>query len=348
MKDKTIKIFSSDLNWVYVKDSHNHTLPNQIPSAPQDWAFVDPKEFLDWHIELGINTFFCWAYTFSGYAFYPTRLGPVAPGPGQEFLPRLYDMCKSSNIDFLSYFCVGTDLIMTNMHDDWVVPDSRNNMAYYMPQGFLAPESPWTDLLCERIEEYLKTYPSEWILLDWFGYGSTRSDYNVQPAWFVKKPFKEIIGREMPEDASGITPEENLKYKREILSRQFYRLKDVINKTSPKTKMMFNMPYWYAEDPLWVDHPVMNESDMLHAECTDESILNWLLKVRKPHQRVMTCILGRLEEEGACNTNSWEKWHSLGCDFVGCHIPIPPEFRPPDHYLEKIEIVKDAFKKIKD
>jgi len=51
--------------------------------------------------------------------------------------------------------------------------------------------------------------------LDWFDYGGLDPYFPVQPAWFVKKPFQEIIGRPMPETAADITPEESLHYKRE-------------------------------------------------------------------------------------------------------------------------------------
>ena len=54
-----------------------------------DFAFLDPQEYFDWHRDFGNNLFFIQAYTFCGYAYYPTRLGPVAPGPGREILPRL-------------------------------------------------------------------------------------------------------------------------------------------------------------------------------------------------------------------------------------------------------------------
>lgn len=348
---ETIKIFICDLNWVYVEENTHHPLlTNQIPSAPHDWAFIDPKEYFDWHIELGVNAFWLQAYTFCGYAFYPTKLGPMAPAQGQELLPRIYEMCKEKKIPFHAYFCVGTDLIMTNMRDSWVIPGSRSNKSFYFPQGFLAPESLWTDLLCERIGEFLKAYPSDWIFLDWFCYGSIYHDYKIQPTWFVKKPFKEIIGRKMPGDASEITPEENLKYKREILARQFYRLKNTIKKTSPKTKIVVNTPYWIPDDPNWVDHPVMTESDMLYAECSEEDVMNWLLRVKKPNQRVMTTVIGHLEDienNNICDPNSWGKWYSLDCDLLGVAIPRPPDFRPPKYYGEQIKIIREAFRKIK-
>ena len=87
---------------------------------------------------------------------------------------------------FVSYFCVGTDLTVAVHRPQWIVPTSYQH-AYH---GFLAPESPWSDLLCERIAEFLTAFPVEWLLFDWFVYGSLHTDdFSVQPAWFAKEPF---------------------------------------------------------------------------------------------------------------------------------------------------------------
>jgi hypothetical protein len=64
------------------------------------------------------------------------------------------------------------------------------------------------------VEEFLRLYPTEWIVFDWFVYGNLQSnDLPVQPAWFVKDPFREIIGRDMPDEGAKIASEESLEYK---------------------------------------------------------------------------------------------------------------------------------------
>ena len=113
-----IKLFCCDLNWVRL----DHPVRGTPPSAPQDWAFVNPQEYFDWHREFGGNVMFCQAYTFGGYAFYPTKLGPVAPGPGANLFPELFKLSRKAHLPFHSYFCVGADLIMSNMRNAWVVP----------------------------------------------------------------------------------------------------------------------------------------------------------------------------------------------------------------------------------
>ncbi|MCM8756966.1 MAG: hypothetical protein NC823_00610 [Candidatus Omnitrophica bacterium] len=74
---------------------------------------------------------------------------------------------------------------------DWLFPHN--------PAGWcLAPETPWADLLCERVREFLGHYPVDWILFDMFLYGDPDTNaFKVQPAAFVEKPFREIIGRPM-------------------------------------------------------------------------------------------------------------------------------------------------------
>ena len=276
---RTLKCFTCDLNWI-----------QGASATAQDWAFIDPQQYFDWHRDFGNNVMFCQAYAHGGHAFYPTKLGPVAPGPGARLLPRLYELTQKAGMPFMSYFCVGVDLTMSNQRTDWVVPKSRD----FAPYGFLSPESPWTQLLCQRVREFLGQFPVEWVLFDWFVYGSlSPNDALVQPGPCVAKPFQEIIGRPMPKTAAEITPEERLKYKREVLARQFRALRDAVCETSPNTQIGFNVPYWRADEEIWRNRPMVNESDFLFSECTSEDVMEWALKIRKPKQRVFTTITGR-------------------------------------------------------
>ena len=337
---RPIKLFCCDLNGVATKDSH----PITIPAMPQDWAYLDPKEYFAWHRDFGINIFFLQGYAWGGYAFYPTQLGPVAPGPGKDLFPKIFRMAQKAGLPFCGYFSVGIDPFVSNMRKEWVVPTSRN----YYPKGvgLLALESPWTDLLCSRVTEFLRSYPVEWINFDCFNYGKVNSnDFAVQPSPYVKGPFKEIIGRDMPETASEITPEESLKYKREIMARQFYRLREAMHKGNPGTKANFNVPFFKPGEPMWVDHPMLNECDQLIAESSND-VVDWLLKIRKPHQRVMTTIIGIEDKEGVCDPNSWKKWYEAGCDFFGYAHATPPDFRPPPSRREQVEIVRQAYRQM--
>jgi hypothetical protein len=331
------KLFCFDLNWA----RYEKPVPFIGPSSAHDWADINPQEYFDLHLAMGNNAFFCPAYTFGGYAFYPSRLGPVAPGPGQELLPRLFELSHQNQLPFWSYFCVGTDVTLSNLMAPWVVPTSRaqvpdNNF------GFFGPETPWIDLLCARLTEFLASYPVDWLLLDWFVYGWLKPDFPVQPAWFVEQPFREIIGRPMPAKAEDITPAEGLRYKREVLARLFYRLRDTVKKASPQTRILFNVPYWEAAEPLWVNHPMLNESDGLFAECTRDDVVEWLLKIRKPHQSVMTTIIGRVDDD-QCDPDSWRKWFARGCDFFGYAWSTPPLIKPHPSYDKGLEIVRNAF-----
>lgn len=325
-----IKLFSCDLNFSMVED-----VPR--PSAPQDWAFIDPREYFEWHREFGNNVTFCHAYAFGGYAFYPTNLGPIAPGPGGHLLPSLYDLSRENGMPFWSYFCVGTDHVMKALRPHWTVPGT----------GFLAPESPWTDLLCERIREFLAQYPVDWILFDWFVYGGLdRNGTAVVPSPFVEKPFLEIIGRSMPPRSEDINPDENIEYKRQILARQFKRLKEAVKSVCSRTKIIFNVPYREAAGRLWADHPMLNESDGLFSECTDDDVMEWLLDIRKPGQRVMTTVRGQAGEGKKGDPRKWRKWYDRGCDFMGYAWGTPPDFRPHSMFKEEVELVRRAFSKM--
>lgn len=335
----TIKCFCCDLNWSRFDEPSAVVLP----SAPQDWAFVDPAEYFEWHREFGSNAAFCQAYAFTGYAFYPTKLGPVAPGPGAELLPRLYDLAKRADMPFWSYFCVGADLFVSETRPTWIVPGTR---CEERGSGYLGPETPWTDLLCARIAEFLTAFPVDWILFDWFVYGSLHSDtFAVRPGRFVRKPFEEIVGRPMPEAADQITPDESLRYKRGVLARQFRRIRDAVKGASPMTRIIFNVPFWHADEAIWRGHPMLAESDGLFAECSREEVVEWLLKIRSPAQRVMTTIVGRTED-GECSPANGLKWHARGCDLFGYAWGTPPDFHPHPAYLPGVEATRKVFRQI--
>ncbi len=325
----TIMMMICDLNWTVNGAAMAH-----------EWAFVDAEEYFRWHVAAGSNSIFCQAYTFGGYAFYPTKLGPVAPGPGHDLFPRLYELAGKAQMPMWSYFCVGTDLTITGFREGWLIPGSRESCFH----GFLAPESEWTDLLCARVEEFLTSFPVDWLLFDWFVYGSLKPDeFKIRPAPFMESLFKKVTGRSLPEHADEISADENLAYKREVLARQFRRIRDTVRKASPGTRIIFNVPYWKPSEALWVDHPMLNESDGLFAECSRPEVVEWLLKIRKPGQRVMTTILGRMEK-GECDPNAWQRWWKAGCDFFGYAWGIPPDFRPHPRYSEGIRIIRDAYR----
>jgi hypothetical protein len=74
-------------------------------------------------------------------------------------------------------------------------------------------------------------------------------------------------------------------------------------------------------------------------------VLEWLLAIRRPDQRVMTTITGR-QEAGECDPHSWRRWFAAGCDFFGNAWGAPPDFRPHPRYAGELEIVRAAFREM--
>ncbi len=89
-----MKLFVCDLNW----SRQDNDVRPVYPSLAHEWAFVDPREYFEYHREFGNSAIFLQAYTFGGYAFYPTELGPVAPGPGRDLLPQLYELARAAGM----------------------------------------------------------------------------------------------------------------------------------------------------------------------------------------------------------------------------------------------------------
>jgi hypothetical protein len=334
-----ILLFNCDFNWARWPASEKYPHGKVRPSLPEDWSEVDAREYFDWHRRFGNNVTYCQAYCSSGFALYPSKLGPVGKGKAATLFPRLYELSRGAGMPVWSYFTVAADLFMSKEHPEWIIPGSEDRS--YGHGGFFGPETPRTGLLCQRVHEFLKQFPVDWLLLDWFAYGRlVPNGGDVQPAEFVKMPFQRIVGRPMPEQAQEITAEENLTYKRAVLAEQFRELKAAVKDSSPKTNIIFNVPYHRAKEEIWVDHPMLQESDGLFAESSDD-VVGWLLEVRRPSQRVMTTIIGR--GGGLSDPNTWEKWHQRGCDFFGYAWGTPPRFEPTAYYTEQLKITRRAF-----
>jgi hypothetical protein len=331
-----IKMFIIDFNFV-VFDEDPALRPT---STASDYADVNAREVFDYALSLGNNAVFCHAFTINGCATYPTRLGPVSAGSMGNLLPELYRMTRERGLPFWSYFDVGQDGTICSSRPHWLIPGTGGGGN---PPGFLAPETGWTDLFCARVEEFLSTYKVDWLLFDGFVYGSFHTDlFQVQPAWYMEKPFREIFGRAMPAKAEDISPDENLLYKREILARQFRRIRDVVRKTSPATKICFNVPFWKPAEPIWVDHPMVNESDGLIAETTNEALVEYLLGIRKPGQRLFLTVINCLDGF-RFDTTTWQKWHDRGCDFHGYAWGTPPDWRPAARFRTAVEGFRRVF-----
>ncbi|MEW6750329.1 MAG: hypothetical protein AB1505_05050 [Candidatus Latescibacterota bacterium] len=166
----------------------------------------------------------------------------------------------------------------------------------------------------------------------------------MQPAWFAEQPFAQILGRPMPPAAAQITPEEGLRYKREVLARQFRRLRDTVRQASPGTRLVFSPPYWGPADPLWVDHPMLNESDALLAEYSKPETMDWLLSIRRPGQRLIGTPMGC---GGTMSVETIAEWVARGCDLSGYVWGTPPVMAPHPASRQGLEVVRQAFRQIR-
>jgi len=180
-------------------------------------------------------------------------------------------------------------------------------------------------------------------MFDWHCYGDLKTDFQVQPYWFVKEPFARIIGRPMPQEAAQITAEESLKYKRQVLAEQFGRRRDAVKETSPQTRICFTTPYWGPADPQWVDHPMLAGSDMLLAEFSSEDTMHWRMDIRRPDQRVMGTVMN---VHGPMSPEEMLGWARQGCDMSGYLWGTPPVLSLHPEHLAGMEAVKRGFEMI--
>lgn len=332
----TLKACITDFNWVQITAEG----PPRASMA-HEFAGVDPHKVVDWQLAMGANMIVQHAFTFNGCAWYPTRLGPEAPIARSGYFGRLFNYARNAGVKVCGYMCVGQDKFTCAVRPDWLVPTTSDQSKWWYP-GFLAPESGWTDLLCGRIEEFLALYPVDAMLFDWFVYGTTTDWlFPVQPTQFVRGPFKEIIGRDMPEKADQITTDESLRYQREVLARQFFKIRDAVKRVHPQCAIMFNVPYWKPHDPKWIDHPMIRESDWLFAESSQLDVVDWLLEIRRPEQRVFSTIISGIDQRH--DPERWKLLHARGCDLIGWGFPDPATLIPGPWYEEDFKIIRNAF-----
>lgn len=333
----TRRVISLDINWSRHGDG---TQIGMVP--PHTYADMDLQAYLDYHFRFDVTEFWMPTSNWAGYAYYPTRLNCVAPGMLGDLFPRVLDACRERGLRCWGYFCVGADLLIASTEPSWRLPPTGE---HDMPWPMLAPDSPWIDLVEQRIVEFLQRYDVDSIMLDWFVYGALAGKgegYVVPKTQWSAPRFEALLGRPMPDDPAEITPEENLAYKRHVLGENARRLARTIRAVKPDVEVVFNLPYHRADDPMWVDHPVLEVSDLLFAESSDPEVVNWLLKVRRPEQRVMCMIHGRLEE-GFCFPELGLDWAEKGCDLFATTHPETPHVRHHPIHEKSLEQVKQVY-----
>jgi hypothetical protein len=350
MTDRPIRLFTIDLNFARVADPDDHV----VMSTAADWRDLDVDRYVHWAVRHGATMVSAQAWAVGGYAFYDSRLGPRAVGRAGSLLPEAIELAGRLGLPVQSYVTASVDPAIANSRRHWLVPGSRDVVILGdpFPHGFLAPESPWTDLLCDRVAEALGAHPVDWLLIDWFCYGTLTNDLPLVATPYARPLFRELFGRPMPDDPAAIRADEAVAYRREALARQFHRLRDTVRETSPRTRLIFNVPYFAPAEPTWVDHPMLLESDGLFAETSRPEIVDWLLTLRRPDQRVWVTIHGRPDDlvDGEAiawsDRSTWRHWADRGCDLVAWAWGIPTDARVHPVERPAIREVTDAFQRL--
>jgi hypothetical protein len=91
---------------------------------------------------------------------------------------------------------------------------------------------------------------------------------------------------------------------------------------------------------------MVRESDGIFSECTDPSIMEWVLSILGSHQRPMTNLRGQAGKGLEADPSSWRHWLRKGCDFFGYAWGTPPDFPPHPKFADDVAVVREAFQKI--
>jgi hypothetical protein len=88
---------------------------------------------------------------------------------------------------------------------------------------------------------------------------------------------------------------------------------------------------------------MVNGSEMLWTESTTKDVMGWVLRIRKPVQRVMVTFYGRPDQPGLCDPTTWRKWYEHRCDFFAYVWGNPPDFHPQPYCHEALKVIRKAF-----
>lgn len=292
-----IKAFSIDLN----SDALGQ------PSAPGLFAHVNAEEHVKWCRDLGANAIQTFCVSLNGYAWYRSKVAPVAPGMNGDFLNEQIELAHRQDMEVHGYFCLAGNA--------WYQCHNREETSSVDRRKAIPLTAKYVDYFCRMIEEAVRENDLDGILIDWFE--------EIEPIWIPaeKQLFTEIMGKAFPEkplvddrldlkyDWFGelsapryFSEDVILDFRKRATLNAWNRISAVVRKANPACKLWLNVPFHEPEEPMWVDSPILKEVDMMLTERCDTRIADWL--DRETGGKPVLVNLGGL---GKYSCSSWEE-----------------------------------------
>ena len=139
-----------------------HTSPH-IPGIGEKF---DKKHFQKTLKDAHINSITCFSSCHHGYSYHPTKVGKMHPHLKFDLLGAQIEACKEVDINVPIYLTAGVNDLAVDEHPEWreIGPDGKylgwSTSIYEAHFKTVCFNSPYTDYLCEMIEEAVDRYPA--------------------------------------------------------------------------------------------------------------------------------------------------------------------------------------------
>lgn len=268
-----IKAFNIDFNW-------GEGGPNDF-AAPGLWSDANPKEHVDWYVQLGCNVIQSFAVSCNGYAWYKNGIIPEQPGLKYDFLTEQVRLAHENNIKVFGYFCAGSNTKWGLEHPE---------LSYGVPSK---PHIPYTtqyiDYLCMSIEDAIKKTGMDGVFIDWLWNPGTAREPFPPLKWISceQEMYTELLNQPFP-GIENITPETELQFRRKAIDRCWKRIRQTVKKTNPDCLIWLTSSQLTSKDIARSD--MLKEVDWVLNEAGDIATTESVRSMLGSQTRLVTCL----------------------------------------------------------
>lgn len=186
-----------------------------------------------------IDNIMVYAKDHCGYAYYPSKIGPIHPkleSAGFDFLKEVKDIAESEGVDVCIYYSIDTDDYAAKQHPDWQVIDSFGKPVTAGDRWRrCAIAHGYDDYVLTQVGEILSEYHPKGMFFDCFPSVLCFCDK-------CREHYKAVMGAEMPLGKSADEKWRDLyRYEEKYYWLPFaIKLRTLFNRVSPQTKLTTN------------------------------------------------------------------------------------------------------------
>lgn len=155
------------------------------------------KEYVEMFATGNVNCIFQYVKDMSGYSVYPSKLGPMFPQLGYDFLAELVQCAHARDIRVSAYYNVGLDRAAVAKHPDWSTRNLEGNGCGFFTwdESYICLNSPYRQYALEQIIE-IAEHDIDMMFVDIMEQG----DAGAPGCYcdYCRDAYRQQLGKEMP------------------------------------------------------------------------------------------------------------------------------------------------------